>query len=170
MAKKKTSKKKTSAKKTAAKKKASTRKKTAAKKKTSTRKKTAAKKKTSTRKKTAARKKTSARKKTAAKLAASEAPPAKKKKKKKKKKAASGKRGSVPWSERFRDRPGPWTCPKCGSLPSRLQPLYGEDEKHHCPMIDCDAIVALPKEEIEPAERRTGSWPPQRNKGNAVGS
>ncbi|MCA8923752.1 MAG: hypothetical protein KDD82_18225 [Planctomycetes bacterium] len=169
MAKKKTSKKKTSAKKTAAKKKASTRKKTAAKKKTSTRKKTAAKKKTSTRKKTAARKKTSARKKTAAKLAASEAPPAKKKKKKKKK-AASGKRGSVPWSERFRDRPGPWTCPKCGSLPSRLQPLYGEDEKHHCPMIDCDAIVALPKEEIEPAERRTGSWPPQRNKGNAVGS
>ena len=157
MAKKKTSKKKTSAKKTAAKKKASTRKKTAAKKKTSTR------------KKTAARKKTSARKKTAAKLAASEAPPAKKKKKKKKK-AASGKRGSVPWSERFRDRPGPWTCPKCGSLPSRLQPLYGEDEKHHCPMIDCDAIVALPKEEIEPAERRTGSWPPQRNKGNAVGS
>ena len=59
---------------------------------------------------------------------------------------------------------GPWTCPTCGPLRKRLQPLYGEDERHHCPNLDCDAVVTLlSKEELEPPERR-GSWPPQRNK------
>src|SRR5690606_31006465 len=66
------------------------------------------------------------------------------------------------------DSAGPWTCPKCGPLPARAQPLYGEDERHHCPNLDCDKIVTLlSKEDLEPTERRTGSWPPQRNKNRA---
>lgn len=75
----------------------------------------------------------------------------------------------VPWAERFKDdAPGPWTCPKCGALPQRAQPLYGEDERHHCPNVECDAVVTLlSKEDLEPAEKR-GSWPPQRNKNRAL--
>lgn len=75
----------------------------------------------------------------------------------------------IPWAQRFKDdAPGPWTCPKCGALPQRLQPLYGEDERHHCPNLDCDQIVTLlSKEDLEPAEKR-GSWPPQRNKNRAI--
>lgn len=75
----------------------------------------------------------------------------------------------VPWAQRFKDdAPGPWTCPKCGALPQRAQPLYGEDERHHCPNVDCDAVVTLlSKEDLEPAEKR-GSWPPQRNKNRAL--
>ena len=81
----------------------------------------------------------------------------------------SERRNVVPWAERFKDSPGPWTCPKCGPLPQRAQPLYGEDEKHHCPNVECDAVVTLlSKEDLEPAERR-GSWPPQRNKQRALG-
>ena len=57
-----------------------------------------------------------------------------------------------------------WTCPKCGPLSARAQPLYGEDERHHCPNDDCDEVVTLlSKEDLEPTERR-GSWPPQRSK------
>jgi hypothetical protein len=83
--------------------------------------------------------------------------------------ASSERRNVVPWAERFKDAPGPWTCPKCGPLPLRAQPLYGEDEKHHCPNVECDAVVTLlSKEDLEPAERR-GSWPPQRNKQRALG-
>ena len=159
MAKKKT-KKKTARKKTQAKKKAA-RKKTQAKKKTA---------KTKTKKKAAKKKtaKTKAKKKTAKKTTARTSTAAKKKTAKKKTNRRKRKGGAVPWSERFKDRPGPWTCPKCGPLPSRLHPLYGEDEKHHCPMLNCDSVVALPKEEIEESQRRTGSWPPQRNKGKKV--
>lgn len=75
----------------------------------------------------------------------------------------------IPWAQRFKDdAPGPWTCPKCGALPQRAQPLYGEDERHHCPNLDCDQIVTLlSKEDLEPAEKR-GSWPPQRNKNRAI--
>lgn len=82
----------------------------------------------------------------------------------------SERRNVVPWAERFKDSPGPWTCPKCGPLPQRAQPLYGEDEKHHCPNLECDSVVTLlSKEDLEPAERR-GSWPPQRNKQRALGA
>lgn len=75
----------------------------------------------------------------------------------------------VPWAQRFKDdAPGPWTCPKCGALPQRAQPLYGEDERHHCPNLDCDQVVTLlSKEDLEPAEKR-GSWPPQRNKNRQI--
>ena len=83
--------------------------------------------------------------------------------------SSSERRNVTPWAERFKDSPGPWTCPKCGPLPQRAQPLYGEDEKHHCPNLDCDSVVTLlSKEDLEPAERR-GSWPPQRNKQRALG-
>ena len=162
MAKKKT-KKKTARKKTKTKAKTAKKKtKTKAKKKTA--KKTKAKAKTAKKKtKTKAKKKTAKKTTTARKTTAAKKKTAKKKTNRRKRKG-----GAVPWSERFRDRPGPWTCPKCGPLPSRLHPLYGEDEKHHCPMIDCDSVVALPKEEIEESQRRTGSWPPQRNKGKKV--
>ena len=87
-------------------------------------------------------------------------------KKKTKKRGSKPKAGVVPWADRYkRDAPGPWTCPKCGSIPRRLNPFYGEDERHHCPMDGCDSIVTLlSKEDLEPKERR-GSWPPQRNKG-----
>jgi hypothetical protein len=144
-----------------------------AKKKAKTKKKAAkktAKKKAKTKKKAA---KKTAKKKTKAKVA-------KKKTKKKtntkstaKKKSKKKKRlpkGVVPWRERFKqDRTGPWTCPKCGPLNARAQPLYGEDERHHCPNDDCDSIVSLlSKEDLEPTERR-GSWPPQRNKNRNTG-
>lgn len=80
-------------------------------------------------------------------------------------KSAKLRKDVVPWSQRFKDEAlGPWTCPKCGPLTLRAQPLYGEDERHHCPNLDCDAVVTLlSKEDLEPTERR-GSWPPQRNK------
>lgn len=75
----------------------------------------------------------------------------------------------IPWAQRFKDdTPGPWTCPSCGPLPQRAQPLYGEDERHHCPNLDCDKVVTLlSKEDLEPAEKR-GSWPPQRNKNRTI--
>jgi len=81
-------------------------------------------------------------------------------------------KGVVTWATRIKaagDAPGPWTCPKCGPLPQKAQPLYGEDERHHCPNLDCDAVVTLlSKEDLEPAEKR-GSWPPQRNKNRIAG-
>lgn len=81
-------------------------------------------------------------------------------------------KGVVTWASRIKaagDAPGPWTCPKCGALPQKAQPLYGEDERHHCPNLDCDAVVTLlSKEDLEPAEKR-GSWPPQRNKNRIAG-
>jgi hypothetical protein len=81
-------------------------------------------------------------------------------------------KGVVTWASRIKaagDAPGPWTCPKCGPLPQKAQPLYGEDERHHCPNLDCDAVVTLlSKEDLEPAEKR-GSWPPQRNKNRIAG-
>lgn len=81
------------------------------------------------------------------------------------------KKNTVTWAARYKatnEAPGPWTCPKCGALPQRAQPLYGEDERHHCPNLDCDSVVTLlSKEDLEPAEKR-GSWPPQRNKNKAI--
>lgn len=83
--------------------------------------------------------------------------------------STSERRNVVPWAERFKDSPGPWTCPKCGPLPQRAQPLYGEDEKHHCPNEECDAVVTLlSPQDLEPVERHR-SWPPQRNKQRALG-
>lgn len=102
---------------------------------------------------------------------AASAAPAAKKDGAKKAKSGESQRGKpvIPWAQRFKDdAPGPWTCPKCGALPQRAQPLYGEDERHHCPNLDCDQIVTLlSKEDLEPAEKR-GSWPPQRNKNRAI--
>ena len=139
-----------------------------------TKKKTTAKKTTKKSAKKKATKKKVAKKKTTPKKAA--------KKKATKKKAAVKKTGAkrtakksakrrkippgvVPWKDRFKSNPtGPWTCPKCGPLAAKDNPFYGEDERHHCPNVDCDAVVTLlSKEDLEPAERR-GSWPPQRNK------
>jgi flagellar biosynthesis GTPase FlhF len=158
VAKKKTAKKKTAKKKTAKKKAA---KKKAAKKKTVAKKKTAKKK---TAKKKTAKKKTTKKKTVAKKKTAKKKTVAKKKTAKKKSKGRAKRKDVVPWSQRYKDTKGPWTCPKCGQLSVRAQPLYGEDEKHHCPNLDCDAIVTLlTKEDLEPTERR-GSWPPQRNK------
>ncbi len=144
-----------------------------------TKKKTTAKKKTAAKPKTPAKKKTAAPKKSTKKKAEQRTSTAKKKaerrttSKKKAKKKASGASGRasrdpsiMPWSQRYKqESSGPWTCPKCGPLPVRAQPLYGEDERHHCPNLDCDKVVTLlTKEDLEPTERRTGSWPPQRNK------
>ncbi|MGE0710115.1 MAG: hypothetical protein AB7N76_31575 [Planctomycetota bacterium] len=119
--------------------------------------------------KKAATKKATTKKATTQKATTQEAPkPATEPKPKttKKKKAAktSGRSGSL-WRDRYKaESLGPWTCPKCGPIPARLNPFYGEDERHHCPMAECDAIVTLlSKEDLEPTERR-GSWPPQRNK------
>lgn len=152
----------------------------AAKKKTTAKKKTAAKAKTPAKKKTTAAKKATkkATKKSTKKKVEQRTATAKKKterrttsKKKKTSARAASARVSrdpsiMPWAQRFKqESSGPWTCPKCGPLPLRAQPLYGEDERHHCPNLDCDKVVTLlTKEDLEPTERRTGSWPPQRNK------
>ena len=117
-------------------------------------------------KKTATKK---TKKKTATKKAATKKTTKKSATKATTKKAAARKKGS--FLDRYRkdkDPFGPWTCPKCGPLERRAQPLYGEDEKHHCPNVECDAIVTLlTKEDLEPTERR-GSWPPQRNKNKSL--
>jgi hypothetical protein len=134
-------------------------------------KKKAAKKKATKKKATKKVAKKKATKKKATKKKATKKKATKKVAKKKAKKKKAGKKSKVQrtsgvlWAERFKKAVmGPWTCPKCGQIPAKLNPFYGEDERHHCPMDTCDAIVTLlSKEDLEPTSRR-GSWPPQRNK------